>query len=318
MRCSAAGSLAASSRRAPASRSPSSTAARARCRASAAPSGPTASATGSRAIRSIDQLARHQRLRRGAARHLRQLPGRRGARAGLHEPRPGRVEAVRLRRRRVALRRVPRRGVQRLQHPELRPAGARHLGAEHVRRRSRARSARRAWSSWCSSSTSELAGALSPIAGAYFVRSACAGSILAARQAGPAIESAAVSPSTSTTSANVVRSSGCTPNNIETIMRPKHGREDQADDRADRDDLHGVADDQPHHVVRWSRRARGARRSRASAAAPNRRGCRTRRPSPGSPRARRTRVTITARKRCRPVASHSTSSSVVIDETLTS
>ena len=39
------------------------------------------------------QVARHQRLCRGAARHLRQLLGGRGARTGLQEHRPGGVEA---------------------------------------------------------------------------------------------------------------------------------------------------------------------------------------------------------------------------------
>ena len=78
----------------------------------------------------------------GAARHVRQLPGGGRARARLHQPRSDAVEAVRVRR--PALRRVPDRGVQRAEPSELRAAGARHLGAEHVRDDHQHRSARRA------------------------------------------------------------------------------------------------------------------------------------------------------------------------------
>ncbi len=55
---------------------------------------------------------------------------------------------------------------------------------------------------------------------AYVFRSAAAGSIRAARQAGPAIDSAAVTAITIVTSANVVGSSGRTPNSIVSIRRP--------------------------------------------------------------------------------------------------
>ena len=118
----------------------------ARCRASAAPSGPNC--VGDRKpVGPVDRpLARHQRVRGRAARHVRQLPGGRRARTRLHEPRPRADEEVR--RRRSALRRVPDRGVQRPQPPELRPAGARHLGPEHLRHHHATRSARRASSSW--------------------------------------------------------------------------------------------------------------------------------------------------------------------------
>src|SRR5687767_8501868 len=55
----------------------------------------------------------------------------------------------------------------------------------------------------------------------YLFRSATAGSIRAARQAGPAIASAAVIATSIVTTANVTKSSGCTPNNTEPINRPK-------------------------------------------------------------------------------------------------
>ncbi len=76
-------------------------------------------------------LAQHRRLRGGAARDVRQLPGRRRAGTRLLERRPRPLEAVRRGRR--ALPRVPGGGLQRPQSPELRAAGAGHLGPQHLR-----------------------------------------------------------------------------------------------------------------------------------------------------------------------------------------
>ena len=51
-------------------------------------------------------------------------------------------------------------------------------------------------------------------------RSATAGSIRVARQAGAAVDTAAVIATRIVTTANVTKSSGCTPNNTEPINRP--------------------------------------------------------------------------------------------------
>ena len=102
--------------------------------------------------RSVDQsVARHHGVRSRAARHLRQLPGRRGSRAGILESRPDAGETHRCRRH--ALRRIPDRGIQRPESSELRTSGTRHLGAGARSGSSRTRSARRESSSSCSSST---------------------------------------------------------------------------------------------------------------------------------------------------------------------
>ena len=72
----------------------------------------------------------------------------------------------------------------------------------------------------------------------------------AARHAGPAIDSAAVTPRTTVTNANVARSSGRTPNSIVSIRRPDDGRERKPDRRSRGDDAGGVADHEAKHVVR--------------------------------------------------------------------
>ena len=78
-------------------------------------------------VGSVDRpVARHQCLPGGGARHVRQLPGRRRARAGLHQPRSDVLEAGR--HQGLPLRRVQNRDVQRAEPPELWPAGAGHLG----------------------------------------------------------------------------------------------------------------------------------------------------------------------------------------------
>ena len=76
-------------------RSRSSTAATARCRASAAPSGRTASAIRCRRDQSITHWLDINAFAAGAARDLRQLPDRRRAGAGLLERRPRALEALR-------------------------------------------------------------------------------------------------------------------------------------------------------------------------------------------------------------------------------
>ncbi len=83
-------------------------------------------------VRSVNQpLAGHRRVRARAARHVGQLRHRRRPRAVVSEHRRGHREA--LQRRRRAPLRVPCRGVQPVQHAQLRPAGAGHQRAEHVR-----------------------------------------------------------------------------------------------------------------------------------------------------------------------------------------
>src|SRR6266542_1722051 len=63
----------------------------------------------------------------------------------------------------------------------------------------------------------------------YTFRRAAAGSIRAARHAGPAIDSAAVIPSTIVTNANVVRSSGLTPDRRSTVKPSREGFVHDAD-----------------------------------------------------------------------------------------
>ena len=75
-------------------------------------------------------------------------------------------------------------------------------------------------------------------------------------------------------------SSGCTPNSIVAMSRPDSAASARPSAGAGGDDAGGAGDAPAAARRRSSRRAPGARRSRARAAAPSRRGCRTRRPSP--------------------------------------
>ena len=121
----------------------------------------------------------------------------------------------------------------------------------------------------------------------YSVLNATTGSIRVAFHAGPATATSAVSPSTTITSTNVTGSSGSTPNSMLASSRPSATDSATPDEHADRQ--HPRRDRRPPTAPRrpWWRRAPGARRDRASAAGPSRRGCRTARPSPAPAPARR-------------------------------
>ena len=113
------------------SRSRSPTAARVRCRGSAATSGRTASAIRCRPIRTSTTGSTSTPSQCVPLGTWGNCPHRRRAGARLQEHRRRAGQAVQ--RRRQALLRVPGRGVQPDQHAELRSAGARHQRAEHVR-----------------------------------------------------------------------------------------------------------------------------------------------------------------------------------------
>ena len=70
-----------------------------------------------------------------------------------------------------------------------------------------------------------------------------------ARQAGPTMDTAAVSARRNSTEAKVTGSSGATPKRIVSISRPDRARRSQSDCRARGDHTARAAHDEPHHIA---------------------------------------------------------------------